>query len=268
MNCPRRLTPREGIRVNTRVIVPVALAMAAAAAVPARTGEEEQKGSWLPGEITGGVALTSDYVSRGIPNSNGEPALQGNLEYAVETGVLGTSVYAGFWGSNVDFQDGDEATVEIDALFGLRGQIGETGGGWGLGGIYYWYPGASRSLNYDYWEIAGVLSYDVNDWLSVEATDLYSPEYFGKTGQANYSTGTVSVKPPVPWFDLSLNASVGYQWVEHAPDGLDWSFGPTVTIKGVSFTAAYIDSNYKGQKDCGSNHLCDARAVFTVAASF
>lgn len=53
-------------------------ATADAPAADAPVAEESAEDS-LPGELTGDVALVSDYVDRGISNSNHNPALQGGL---------------------------------------------------------------------------------------------------------------------------------------------------------------------------------------------
>jgi hypothetical protein len=58
-----------------------------------------------------GVALTSDYVSRGITNTDSHPALQGYIEPGVG------SVYVNTWSSNVDYGAGFEGT-EIDVGVG------------------------------------------------------------------------------------------------------------------------------------------------------
>jgi len=250
-------------------VVGVALAAAPVA------GQEEETSEVFPGEVTGGVALTSDYVFRGISQTDGEPAIQGSLEYAIETGIAGSSAYAGFWGSNVDFDDGGEAHVEIDVLFGLRGDVGDTGFSWDLGAIYYWYPGASSRLDYDYWEIVPQVGYEINDLVSVSALYGFSPEFFGDTGLAHYVQGGVSVTPDLPFqgFDLSLDGTVGYQWIEDnsragAEDYLNWSLGATVSVKGLDFTVAYTDTDLS-RSDCFSNtNLCEGRVIFAVGAAF
>ena len=50
-------------------------------------------------EITANVALTTDYVWRGVSqNTDESPALQGGFDFADESGF-----YAGVWASNVNF---------------------------------------------------------------------------------------------------------------------------------------------------------------------
>jgi uncharacterized protein (TIGR02001 family) len=59
-----------------------------------------------------GVDATSDYVSNGISQTGGKPALQAYLE------VDANGFYAGTWLSNVDFGTNDD--VEIDLYLGYR----------------------------------------------------------------------------------------------------------------------------------------------------
>ena len=209
---------------------------------------------------------------RGISQTDNEPAVQGSLEYSYDTGFYGITPYLGFWGSNVDFNDGDKAQVEIDTLFGFRGDLFDTGVSWDLGGIYYAYPGAGRingeSSNYNYWEIPFKLSYSpIEKLVTLGAAYYYSPDFFGATGKANYVNGNVKVTPPVPYVDLALFGGVGFQNIEHSKDYVDWTLGGTVTVKGVDFTIAYTDTNLT-QSDLGGNKLSDARVIFTVGAAF
>ncbi len=73
-------------------------------------------------EITGNASVVSDYNWRGITQTAGDPAIQGGIDYAHESGF-----YAGAWGSNVDFGDCCDENLETDLYFGWSG--GETSPG-------------------------------------------------------------------------------------------------------------------------------------------
>ena len=65
-------------------------------------------------EISANVALTSDYVWRGVSQTLEDPAIQGGFDYAHDSGFA-----AGVWASNVDFYetgdiDDDGADMELD----------------------------------------------------------------------------------------------------------------------------------------------------------
>ncbi len=262
-------------RMHTRTTLLAAAAVGMMVGLQPALAADEETDDPIPGEISAGAALTSDYVFRGISQTDGDPAVQGNIEYSIDTGVAGTSAYVGFWGSNVNFNDGGQAHLELDALFGLRGDVGDTDLSWDLGGIYYAYPGANSRLDYDYWEIPLQLDYAVNDLVSVNAAYFFSPDFFGSTGLGHYVSGGASVTPPLPFkgFDLSLDGKIGYQWIEKnnkagVNDYLNWSLGATVTVKKIDFSIAYTDTSLS-KGDCFSNtNVCDGRVVFTVATSF
>lgn len=62
-------------------------------------------------ETSVNVTLTSDYVARGISQTRSRPALQGGLEWKTDTGL-----FAGLWGSNVDF--GGRERLELGFFLG------------------------------------------------------------------------------------------------------------------------------------------------------
>jgi len=64
--------------------------------------------------VSGGLAVTSNYLSYGYTQTLDEPALQGYLEAAFG------GLFFGAWASNVDF--GTPDTVELDLYVGYRGQ--------------------------------------------------------------------------------------------------------------------------------------------------
>lgn len=248
--------------------------------------EKEQTGDWLPGEFSGAVYLTNNYIFRGISQTDNGAALQGSIGYKVPFSDLGltevpVSLYGAVWGSNLDFNDdigqnNKGAHLELDWSFGLTGDIGDTGLTWSLGGVYYHYPDARSSANYDYWEIAPALIYQYNEWLTFQANFAYSPDFFAASGNGYYLAGTAIVKIPIPhnWFGLSLNATTGHQWVEKSGrfgasgSYQHWLLGATVNIKGVDFSAAYSDTSI-GRGQCfGNTNLCGPKAVLTMALAF
>src|SRR5215510_10921162 len=78
-------------------------------------------------QVTANVALTTDYVFRGISLSDG-PAVQGGFDYSSPLW------YAGVWGSSVN-----EGT-ELNLYTGVTPTTGPVK--WDLGLIGYFYPGA------------------------------------------------------------------------------------------------------------------------------
>ena len=100
-------------------------------------------------EISANLAITSNYVWRGMTQTANSPAVQGGIDLGYKGFYLGT------WGSNVEF--GDTANnLEADFYGGYAGEIG--GFGYDIGYIYYAYPNESDAFNFD--EAYVGLSYD------------------------------------------------------------------------------------------------------------
>ena len=97
--------------------------------------------------VSANVSFTSDYIWRGMTQSDG-PAIQGGFDYAAESGF-----YAGIWGSNVNFNDG--AGSELDYYFGYGFEAGAIGVD--LGYVAFDYPDNTTGLDFE--EIVIGLSY-------------------------------------------------------------------------------------------------------------
>lgn len=99
------------------------------------------------GTLGGLVAVTTDYVFRGLSQTRGDPALQAGLQYRMEGGW-----FAGAWGSTVDLNPGEGATVELNLFGGRAWQIDP---GWEarLTAVHYAYPNDTDRLRYDYDEL-------------------------------------------------------------------------------------------------------------------
>jgi uncharacterized protein (TIGR02001 family) len=208
--------------------------------------------------FTGNVALTTDYVFRGISQSNEEPTIQGGMDWV----GADSGLYAGVWGSGVDFTD---ATTEIDFYGGISKTVDDLT--WDLGAIYYYYPGADDSRNYDFWELAAAVGYDFN-FMQVAASLNYSPDYFASSGDAWYPAVNVSV--PLPK-GFSANAGYAYQWIDDnaafgTADYGTWSVGVGYDIEGFNLGLKYIDTDLNETSECADG--CGARVVFTVSRSF
>ena len=210
--------------------------------------------------MSANVGFVSEYSFRGIAQSNENPAVQGGFDISHESGL-----YAGVWGSNVNFNDGDEASLEVDLYAGYAGEI--EGFTYDIGAIYYAYPGADSALDYDFWEGALSVGYDF-DVAALTASVNYSPEYFGESGDAQYYALGVDV--PLP-HDFSLSAHVGYQDIDEedvfgVPDYTDWSIGLGYNFEGFDLSLQYIDTDLDEPGECSDG--CDGRVIFGISRSF
>lgn len=233
------------------------------------SGDAEQQ--WLPGEISAEVGLVSDYVDRGITNTDHNPAIQGGLSYSVDVGLPDAQPYVGFWGSNVDFDDGGEAHLELDLMFGFSGTT--AGIDWDIGAVYYWYPGANSDLNYNYWEVPLLLSYELDYGFSLLGEYYYSPDFFGGSGQAHYLLGGLRWEYPIRGITLGIEGATGHQWIDDnetfgAQDYQDWRIAVSVTMEPITLGLAYTDTNLD-KNDCfGGTNQCEPRAVLSLTAAF
>ena len=210
------------------------------------------------GEVSGSVTLTSDYLFRGITQTNEEPALQGGIEYAVDGGF-----YAGAWGSSISWlSDSDpdiSSQVELDGYLGYRGGFGDSGVGYDVGAIYYWYPGdyPSGFNSADTTEVYFGLGWSfLSAKYSYAITDLFGiPD---SDGSSAFDLGASWEVAP-SW---TLDAAVGKQWVENL-DGADYAYWKVGAGKsfdsGFDIAVAYNDNDLIGP---------DATWTFAITRSF
>jgi uncharacterized protein (TIGR02001 family) len=211
------------------------------------------------GEVSVNVALTSDYVWRGVSQTDENPALQAGAEYAHEIGV-----YFGVWG-NVDFAEedvDDPARIELDYSIGWRGET-EGGLGWDLGLLRYTYP--NTTADFDYNELTLSLSYEMFTF----EVDYSNDTFATGTDTFYYNIGASHEFPDL--FEISAN--VGYSDLnqevtgEGAPDSyVDWHIGVSREFLGVDFDLSYYDTNGNGEDIYGD--LATDRLVLTVSKSF
>jgi len=209
------------------------------------------------GEIEANVALSTDYIFRGVSQTGNDPAISGGFDYSLDSGW-----YAGIWASNVEF---DDVSTEIDLYGGWAGEISE-GVELDLGYIYYVYPGDSGSLNYSEFT-AGISFGDLGFGL------IYSPDYFGSDEDAFIFNVDYSVNLGG---NVSLNLHSGYITVEEegvisgdAPsleDYVEYSVGLSTTTAGVDLSLTYHDTDISNS--VAEDIDAEDRIVFSVGKSF
>jgi uncharacterized protein (TIGR02001 family) len=137
------------------------------------------------------VTLTSQYVSRGIRQSWGGPALQAGLDYAHPSGWS-----AGTWASTISDRFVERGRVEWDLYGGYSGAAGPLG--YSLMAYYYAYPGAvisATGTKFNYGEIAAGLSFKS---LSAKYYHTVTRDFFGITNA--HGTG---------YLDIGANQDLG-----------------------------------------------------------
>lgn len=215
-------------------------------------------------EISGNVALTSDYRFRGISQSDEDPAIQGGFDVGFEPGI-----YLGTWASSIDFGGGNDtgsfSTVEIDYYAGWRGPIGDTDFGMDVGYAYYTYPGDTVDPKGDYGEF-----YVKPSWKWITLIIAYSDDYYAETGEFWYFATAASI----PLMDsLSLGLHTGYNdlsndgnatFLSNDQDSYtDYMVSLTYNWATVDFSVAYVGTNLD-EDDYFGTDLAEPAAVFTI----
>lgn len=229
--------------------------------------EEKDIFDSIPGSFSADVAFTNDYVYRGTSQTDEHPALQGGIYWAddFKAGGQDLTLDLGVWGSNVDFNDGDRASVEIDYTVGLSTEI--AGFGVGVGYIFYSYPGSGSALNYNFQEFNVGISKDF-EVASVGGTFNWSDDFFGGTGKAYYWDFGVDV--PLPQ-KFTISAHLGLQNFDDdaQDDYVDWSVGISRPVKGIDLSLTYYDTDIDEGGFCGaSTDNCSDRVVVAVSKAF
>ena len=204
-------------------------------------------------DLSANAAVTSNYIWRGVTQSNDSAAGQGGIDYGNDSGF-----YAGTWVSNVDFS-GDFGVgyengtgYEMDVYAGFAGEAGSVG--YDLGVITYQYP-VAPNFNFTEVYVSGTasivtvgLAYTVdsasgNDGGIFDSGDMYV------NGSLDFAAGKsdASVYAGAYMFDndggtagdvdyIHYGASIGKDGFTFAVDKNDADFG---ALDNVRFTASY-----------------------------
>ncbi len=222
-----------------------------------------------PHSVSYNVGLYSQYIFRGLTQTDTEPALQGGVDYAHDSGF-----YVGAWGSNISWlTDGgayDSSSIEIDVYTGYGHSFGDTGIGYDVGILQYLYPGdrASGTNNAETTELYAGLSYG---WVSAKYSYSVS-DTFGFTDSKGSWYAEIGVDVPLGSTGLTASAHLGRQEFDgtgnDASDYTDWQLGLTKDWdNGVSLGASYTDTNNPFEV-AGHSDVGDSEFTVFVSKSF
>ena len=196
------------------LVAAAAMADAAPAAAPASAWSQSAN-----------LALTSNYVWRGISQNSNSVALQGGFDVAHTSGLS-----AGVWASSIKFAEGLE--VDLYANYGFK----VAGVDLSVGYIAYVYTGAS-SINFEEANISATYA-GVTAKVSKGISGV--KDYY-------YELGYTYSIPAVKGLDLGLH----YGWADTSTTtNEDYSVSLTYPVAGFAATAAY--SNVPG--NTGAEH--------------
>jgi len=203
-----------------------------------------------PISLSANVSMGTDYVFRGFTQTSEDPTIQGGFDFNHEGGL-----YAGIWGSNVNFGSTDPAHLEVDYYIGFAGEA--SGVGYDFSYIYYAYPGVDDNMNYDFGEFKLGLSYNV-----ISAEYYYSNDFFGGIGKAHYFKLGADFEVGN---GIGLGAHVGRQNFDDdaSTDYTDYGVSVSKSMIGVDFGLNYTNTNLDNVDD-----VADGRVFLTVGKSF
>jgi len=185
--------------------------------------------------VEANMTLATDYVWRGVSQTDQAPAIQGGLDWSNESGF-----YVGTWGSNVDFSD--SSSLELDVY-----------GGWGTE--------LSNGLGLD----LGFIAYTYHD----DGSDSDFEELYVGLSHSGFS-GTVSrdFDNKDTYIDLSYETTfgqdigLGLHIGKYTGDYTDYSVTFSKSYAGLDFGLGYYDT------DISDDYTADARLVFSVGKAF
>jgi uncharacterized protein (TIGR02001 family) len=237
-----------------------------------------------PWDIAFGSGLTSDYVLRGISQSDRKPSAYGYAELDY-TATDWLKLYAGFTGLTMA---GYNANAEIDLDAGARFSWGNFG--LDVGYVYYYYPGGTSAAatcvaagfvcGYDsFGEFYGKPTYKVADWLTIGAI-FDGGDNFNNglnvvgSKRAYYYSGNATITLPASMMPgpitVSINPEIGRQVFDctgcvsynYYDVGLDFNY------KVVTLDLRYWNTNasgaYVGIPTYGSKNLSGPTFVATL----
>ena len=234
----------------------IKLSLAAALAVTVAFAEESASDLG----VSANVAMTSNYVWRGMTQNNNSPAVQGGFDLDYK------GVYAGVWGSNIEFGDA-KASLETDLYVGYANEI--SGVSYDVGFVQFMYPNQSDELNFG--EAYVKLGYDFKVvsigaayYLGVDTNDVDVAADNWEPGDA----WELSLSAPLP-MDISVDGTYGSYddaGTENSPTnnfGDYYSVGATKTFDKFDFTLAYTGMDFEDSATKDQDNV-----VATISAGF
>ncbi len=222
------------------------ISMALLALMPLAAQAQEDDGSGF----NWNAAATSEYMFRGISQTDDHPAIQAGAGYSFSNGF-----YVGGWASNVDF--GESTDAEIDTFVGWNGDLNENLN-LDVQLVRYNYVGEPDGVDYAYNELIGKVSFAENYSATLGYTNDFlnsdTDSFYGAVG-GSWTVGN----------EVNLTAGLGYTTVQGTEDGyLDYSVGVNRDFGPVNIGLGYIGTDSSGEDLFGEDNAED-KFVLTFA---
>jgi hypothetical protein len=235
-----------------------AIAALAVSAMPAMAADIPMKAKPVaapepsPWDIAFGSAIASDYIFRGITQSNHQPSVAAYFEprYNITKDL---QLYTGLGGASISFPN--RAAAEVDIYGGIRPTFDKLS--FDLGVWYYWYPGGqcfsaianlntfdcspsggvppqplpnlnAIKSNLSFVEIFGKVNYALTDAFTIGGYVYYSPSVLNSGADGVFFGGVA--KYTFPAFSNGVQPYI-------SGDLAYWSLGTTDSFYGIPGTA-------------------------------
>jgi hypothetical protein len=234
-----------GIVMKKLALLATALAMVSGSALAADMRVKAVKAppppAFEPWDFAFGSALMSDYIFRGVTQSNHQPSVSAYFEprYNVTKDL---QLYIGAAGESISFTN--RAAAEIDIYGGIRPTFGAFAFDFGVWG--YLYPGGQciesfggpianplvcpagsnfvmpnfngMKKNVSFFEVYGKVNYTINDNWQFGLNEYYSPNFLNSGAWGNYTSITGKYTAPSTTFGASgvglyVSGEFGRQWL-------------------------------------------------------
>ena len=211
-------------------------------------------------QVTGNVALLSDYRFRGESLTEGRPALQASLNYDHSSGL-----FAGGLVSNVRI-DPDVIGLGAQIYGGYAHPIGERAS-LEAGVVTYVFPPPSSGPTYNYTEVFVGGSFD-----KVTSRLYYTDRYFGGGPGAYVElNGNHAITD-----HISLVGHLGYLYLSGPREPgtgmqhgtVDFLAGVTAEVKGFTFGVSVVGTNAPQDACPATTGRCSTTVVVSVSHNF
>lgn len=228
-----------------------------------------------PWDFAVGATLTSDYIFRGITQSNHKPSVwgRGELRYNIDSTW---QLYAGFSGASIKLSPTlPSPALELDGIAGVRATFGSLGVD--VGAIVYGYPNTPAALwprTLTWWEGYIKPTYTINDMITVGANLNVTPSFLNSGANGTYLSATAKLSLPS---NIALSGEFGRQWLGktdalfgpvNLPDYNYWNVGASYTYKIATVDLRYHGSDLS-KTNCavisGVRNYCGHRIVGTLS---
>lgn len=239
----------KSAQLRAAVVLALAVLPLVSFAQEAEAVPEEQESP-----ISWSLAATSDYVFRGVSQTDEDPAAQASITYTSPVGL-----YVGVWASNVDFGNAGP-DIEYDTFVGYNVEISPAVT-FDVMLNRYNYEGSADDSALAYNELITKTTFLEN----YSATVAYTNDFLGSSEESWYYVLGAGIGLPN---DFTLGFSAAHTTIDESlpfDDYSDYSVSLSRSWGALTASLAYIDTDSHGEVNFG--RLAEDRAVLTFTYS-